>query len=113
MSRECAFCGRPTARTVAGRQYCGYVCQVMAGCSGTTEPKGCWVWRRAKRKNGYGLIRVGGSLRTPARVMYAAEYGEVPYTQSVLQNCGTKNCCNPKHLFLGVQELVLTINEAP
>jgi len=105
---ECAFCGCPISN---GRDYCGHVCQVMAGCSGTTDPRGCWVWQRAKRENGYGVMRVlvGGrySMRSPSRVIYAAEKGEVPYTKSVLQTCGTKNCCNPRHLKLGVQELEL------
>jgi hypothetical protein len=83
----------------------------MAGCSGTSDPRGCWVWTRAKRDNGYGIMRilVNGrySMRSPSRVIYAAEHGEVPYTKSVLQTCGTKNCCNPRHLKLGVQELGL------
>jgi hypothetical protein len=39
--------------------------------------------------------------------MYAATYGLVPYTKSVLNTCKTKNCCNPRHLTLGVQELKL------
>jgi len=108
---ECAFCGGPIS---SGRDYCGHVCQVMAGCSGTTDPRGCWVWTRAKRENGYGLMRilVNGrySMRSPHRVIYAAEYGEVPYTKSVLQTCGTKNCCNPRHLKLGVQEMELVGN---
>ncbi len=83
----------------------------MAGCSGTHNPRGCWVWQRAKRGNGYGIMRilVGNryTMRSPSRVIYAAEHGEVPFTQSVLQTCGSKNCCNPTHLRLGVQELKL------
>lgn len=83
----------------------------MAGCSGTHRPHGCWVWERAKRENGYGVMRIWTgrkySMRSPPRVIYAAEHGEVPFTNSVLQTCGTKNCCNPRHLKLGVQELEL------
>ena len=108
---DCAFCGCPTG---TGRDYCGHVCQVMSGCSGTADQRGCWVWTRAKRANGYGLMRilVNGrySMRSPHRVIYAAEHGEVPYTKSVLQTCGTKNCCNPRHLKLGVQEMELVGN---
>lgn len=105
----CQFCGVRLQDKPSG--YCGLVCQVMAGCAGTHDPEGCWEWCRAKRENGYGVMRilVGDrySMRAPSRVMYAAHYGEVPYTRSVLQQCGTKNCCNPKHLRLGVQELHL------
>lgn len=108
MDGGCAFCGG-AKRTRSG--YCGHVCQVMAGCSGTHDPKGCWIWRRAKRENGYGIMRVWigtrYSMRSPSRVMYAGENGDVPYTYSVLQTCGSKNCCNPRHLRLGVQELEL------
>ena len=111
MAGLCVFCGcsLPADGSYA---YCGQVCQVMAGCSGTHDPKGCWTWQRAKRENGYGIMRVWigtrYAMRSPSRVIYAAEYGEVPYTASVLQKCGTKNCCNPRHLRLGVQELELT-----
>lgn len=105
----CLFCGSrlPDARVA----YCSLVCQVMAGCSGTHDNRGCWEWVRARRENGYGIMRVlidgRRVMRSPARVMYAAEHGYVPRTQSVLNTCGTKNCCNPRHLVLEVQELEL------
>lgn len=83
----------------------------MAGCSGVSDADGCWVWGRATRENGYGVMRVliGGAykMRSPHRVMYAATHGRVPYTASVVNVCGTKNCCNPKHLTIKVQELSL------
>lgn len=83
----------------------------MAGCLGTDTPNGCWIWNRAKRDNGYGVMRIliDGTyrMRTPSRVMYAIENGEVPHTYSVVNTCGTKNCCNPKHLIIKVQELDL------
>ena len=113
MRKSCAFCGAGFQHedTAFAALYCGLVCQIMAGCSGTHDRFGCWVWQRAKRENGYGIMRVKVrgrySMRTPSRVMYAAHYGEVPYTRSVLQICGTKNCCNPLHLRIGVQELHL------
>ena len=56
------------------------------------------------------LVNGRYSMRSPHRVIYAAEHGEVPYTKSVLQTCGTKNCCNPRHLKLGVQEMELVGN---
>lgn len=107
---QCAYCGIPFTR-IGNQLYCGVVCQIMSRCSGASHRDRCWVWMGAKRENGYGLVRVkigrAWQLRTAARAMYAAHFGEVPRTQSVLQTCGTKNCCNPLHLKLGVQELHL------
>jgi hypothetical protein len=81
-------------------------------CVGQSFPHYCWRWIGKTNSRGYGVISViiNGEIRNrcPARVMYALHYGEVPETQSVVNVCGTKNCCNPAHLQLKVQELQLT-----
>ena len=105
----CIRCGAEKTRRA---WYCSMTCNVLYHCIGTHDPNGCWTWRGAVRKTGYGVMRVGGSIRSPARVIYAATFGEVPRTMSVLQNCGTKNCCNPTHLCLVVQELRLTLMDS-
>ena len=61
MDRLCLFCNCRIKETDRG-YYCGAVCQVMAGCSGTHDPRGCWIWQKAKRENGYGVMRVWGSM---------------------------------------------------
>lgn len=105
----CLFCGRLRGRK---KRYCCMTCQIKAQCDGTDNPDGCWPWRGAVKPNGYGTVhvKVRGvyTMRAPARVMFSIEHGEVPRTTSVVQKCGTKNCCNPKHLKLVVQELRLS-----
>lgn len=104
--QRCAFCG-----VVSRGAYCGVVCRIMAHCAGTSDPGACWIWVGARRKNGYGLMRVRLDgrwvVRNPWRVMYAAHYGEVPPAGHVRNACGSKNCCNPKHLVIGVSSLAL------
>ena len=106
---RCWGCWR---RPPQGQRYCSTQCQILHHCLGKLFPDGCWRWVGRVNKRGYGVIgvRVDGVVRTrcPSRVMYAIQYGEVPETQSVVNICGTKNCCNPKHLQLKVQELQLT-----
>lgn len=113
--KPCRGCGAPIERK--GRmRYCSIPCQIKASCTGTEDPDGCWTWNGAVRDNGYGVVRVrlpSGrlTLRSPARAMFAATYGEVPNAFSVLQRCGTKNCCQPKHLRLAVQQLELVAQD--
>lgn len=108
---RCQYCSG--AMPSRAHYYCGLECQIKAGCHGTEDPEGCWVWARATRENGYGLMRVKIGdryrMRSPARVMYAVSFGEVPFTASVVNMCKSKNCCNPKHLRLKVQELQLDV----
>jgi len=111
--RPCRHCGAPYETGHAG--HCSIICQVKARCANVNDPEACWPWLGATKENGYGVIRVrnetgGWSMRTPARAMYAAVHGAVPRGYSVLNTCHTKNCCNPAHLKLEIQELLL---EAP
>ncbi len=109
-SKPCIGCKQPITRDSRLR-FCSPICQIKSHCLNTDDPNSCWPWAGALKDNGYGVVRVrlpsGYGLRTPARAMFAAVHGEVPETYSVLQTCGTKNCCNPAHLTLGVQELSL------
>lgn len=116
-AHKCARCERMVEdKQRPSRCYCSLRCQILSKCVGTEEPDGCWVWTGAKRGNGYGIARLflGGRYRmiTPSRIMYAIENGSVEYTRSVLNTCGTKNCCNPRHLRQGVQEMPVIVTEA-
>lgn len=110
-------CARCNEQAAPGSLYCSIICRIKAHCL-STEPDKCWEWTGATRSNGYGLVRakIDGvwRVRTAARLMYAAAVGKVPKSLSVLNHCGTKNCCNPKHLRLADQELELRAeNVAP
>ena len=55
----------------------------------------CLVWQ-GNSINGYGRIRIDGSLKYVHRVMYARFCG--PLEGNISHACGNSLCCNPDHL---------------
>jgi len=55
----------------------------------------CLVWL-GNSINGYGRIRIDGSLEYVHRVMYARFCG--PLEGNITHTCGNRLCCNPDHL---------------
>ena len=105
--KRCTVCGSPAVR--AG--VCSVVCRVLSHCSGREDPDGCWNWEGAVR-NHYGVIRVKQdgrrwSTRNVHRVVFAEMLKDVPHGYSVTHTCGSKLCCNPKHLQLKIQPFYL------
>src|SRR5690348_15781064 len=62
---------------------------------------GCFIWLGAKRRDGYGHIRVGDDYRSVHRLMWALLHGDIPPGQYVCHKCDVPLCINPDHLFLG------------
>ncbi len=65
---------------------------------------GCWLWKGARHKAGYGSIAIRGKSLLVHRVLYRLCVGEIPDGLEVCHNCpGGDNpiCCNPAHLFSG------------
>jgi hypothetical protein len=68
---------------------------------------GCWEWRGATSKKGYGRVKIGGKLYLPHRVMavYAGILEDAADTTGrrvcVLHECDNPRCCNPQHLKVG------------
>lgn len=68
---------------------------------------GCWEWRGAASKKGYGRVKISGKLYLPHRVMavYAGILDDAADTTQrrvcVLHECDNPRCCNPEHLKVG------------
>lgn len=68
------------------------------------KTSGCWLWRGARLKTGYGSINRGGhdgaSVKAH-RASWELHFGTIPTGLHVLHRCDTPLCVRPDHLFLG------------
>lgn len=63
---------------------------------------GCWEWRgHCGAKEGYGRIRLDGSMHNVHRALYEQLFGYLPDDMVVCHTCDNPPCCNPDHLYLG------------
>lgn len=69
----------------------------------------CWLWTASCSDKGYGRLTWGRKTRRAHRVAYALANPGTPFGAPadlasygfVLHKCDLRNCCNPRHLFLG------------
>lgn len=77
-----------------------------------TEREGdCRLWVGAKHKQGYGMMRYKGKMRTVHSVIAELKYGEKPtkYTGTrVTRTCDNVACCNPDHIVQVTHSQVMT-----
>lgn len=67
------------------------------------NPDGCWLWRAATDRDGYGVFWTGTKLVGAHRFAWARVNGIVPGNMVVCHRCDHPGCVNPDHLFLGTQ----------
>lgn len=53
---------------------------------------GCWVWRRARTRDGYPVMWEGGKTRLARRVFYERLKGPIPAGHRVISTCGNRRC---------------------
>lgn len=64
----------------------------------TVSPSGCWIWRGATDRYGYGFASIGGRMFRLHRWAYCQAHGEIPRWLDLDHLCRTPGCCNPAHL---------------
>lgn len=79
------------------------------------QDNGCWIWTGAKVQNGYGQVRIDGTLLLAHRVAWWMSHGEWPkvadhdcHNQDTTcaggPTCPHRACVNPAHLTSGTQK---------
>ena len=63
----------------------------------------CWLWRGARRGDGYGAFQVGYRQIAAHRYSYELHHGAIPEDMVVMHVCDVPLCVNPEHLRLGTQ----------
>lgn len=62
----------------------------------------CWLWRKSKNPNGYGVFRCQRRNLAAHRVAHLIATGAWP--SIVRHSCDVRACCNPGHLLSGTQQ---------
>ena len=58
----------------------------------------CWLWTRSGRKDGYGQVRIAGTMMLAHRVSYTLLREPIPDGLTLDHLCRVRMCVKPEHL---------------